>query len=621
MASATAPSTPEQNNTPRRIAMNRSFTVPPKLSASTRTKPTAEIGAANGIETLYVHPSANVIKFSTSSPSSRPSSSSGRVSSGAAQAKLDEAGTLPWASPTERTMAAGPLEIYRVPGSVSFLHSGSLLHAILPRSQCWCVDGVSKFAFRVLPDTYYRIELPGETPEDLESVESLKVTLKKVLWYERTPCPFKRSFIVNLPENAELSVKKNRRKSSGPAKKWKLARAYSWKPEDGEERPGRNGSVSSEASSSEESDAPAEIDLAQEKAPSEEIELADEVKELAVNTPTRPKGLAAMRSVTAPPQLSLHSTPPSKLRTTLALDGTAELDEIAGEEQPSEADMVETTGGDASDSNVPDVATTLRPFQPIPTDMPPSPPDSSAGAEYADSIEKTHPQEEPAEDPLAGLSFEERVQRLHAEAHGEEFTPTRAAHIHTTQRTATAKADSAPSTPNPTEVSPTSPETAWEEIRVPPEMLRLRRQQTKASKSSVSSSNSSSSTISALSKRSTSQHRTQNAFASALVRKTCAIFLGPPAHLVAIMLRIAARFANGAFHMNLVIQSPPGAVKRIPGSWDLAEELGSSDEEEEAWEEDDYGVPLTSPVRLMAIDQGVDPVGAGARERRGWELD
>jgi hypothetical protein len=81
------------------------------------------------------------------------------------------------------------MEIYRVPGSVSFLHSGALLHAILPRSQCWCVDGVSKFAFRVLPETYYRIELPGETAEDLELVEALKLTFKKVLFYERTACP------------------------------------------------------------------------------------------------------------------------------------------------------------------------------------------------------------------------------------------------------------------------------------------------------------------------------------------------------------------------------------------------------------------------------------------------
>lgn len=60
------------------------------------------------------------------------------------------------------------------------------------------MDGVSTFAFRVLPETYYRIELPGATEEDLELVEALKETPKKVLFYERTPCPFARGPTVNL---------------------------------------------------------------------------------------------------------------------------------------------------------------------------------------------------------------------------------------------------------------------------------------------------------------------------------------------------------------------------------------------------------------------------------------
>ena len=180
--------------------MTRSFTVPPKLTVSTRNTPNPEIGAADGIETLYVHPSASIIKFNTGA--SRPSSSSGSplVRHG------DNSGTLPWSYPTESTVAVGPMEIYRVPGSVSFLHSGALLHAILPRSQCWCVDGVSKFAFRVLPETYYRIELPGETAEDLELVEALKLTFKKVLFYERTACPFARGFTVDLPVVEEVMV-------------------------------------------------------------------------------------------------------------------------------------------------------------------------------------------------------------------------------------------------------------------------------------------------------------------------------------------------------------------------------------------------------------------------------
>ena len=41
--------------------------------------------------------------------------------------QLDSTGTLPWKVAGESTLAAGPLQIYRMPGSVAFLHFGSLL--------------------------------------------------------------------------------------------------------------------------------------------------------------------------------------------------------------------------------------------------------------------------------------------------------------------------------------------------------------------------------------------------------------------------------------------------------------------------------------------------------------
>ena len=54
--------------------------------------------------------------------------------------------------------------------------------------------------------------------------------------FERTPCPVARGCTVDLPEQNERQVKINRRKSTGPAKKWRLEKAYSWKPEDYEAR-------------------------------------------------------------------------------------------------------------------------------------------------------------------------------------------------------------------------------------------------------------------------------------------------------------------------------------------------------------------------------------------------
>jgi hypothetical protein len=69
---------------------------------------------------------------------------------------------------------------------------------------------------------------------------------------------------------------------------------------------------------------------------------------------------------------------------------------------------------------------------------------------------------------------------------------------------------------------------------------------------------------------------------TALVRKTCELILGPPAHLVSLMLKIAARISEGALKFTTYRVRHTG--EKIPCSWE------SSDEED--WEEDDYGIPL-----------------------------
>ena len=134
--------------------------------------------------------------------------------------------------------------------------------------------------------------------------------------------------------------------------------------------------------------------------------------------------------------------------------------------------------------------------------------------------------------------------------------------------------------------------------------------------SKSSSSNASSASIA--SQRSAVTNRTQHnhSIAAVLVNKACAVFLGPPAHLVTMMLRIAARFSSGAFGSNSMffVESPIGSPRRVPGSFYLEDEEDHGwKSEEEDWDEDDFGVPLKSPVRL-----------SGLRERarkHGWELE
>lgn len=725
MASSPAPNTPD--NAPRRTFMSRSVTAPIRTSPAT-AKPPPEIGATEGVETLYTHPNASIVKFTTAG--SRPGSSSPSRQQGSV--------LLPWTSTTERTVAAGPLSVYRVPGSVSFLNSGNLLHAILPRSQCWCVDGVSKFALRVLPDTYYRIELPGDTAEDREEVERLKLTLQKVCFYERTPCPFDRGFDVTIEDEAELEVRKKRRKSHGPAKKWKLDRAHSWKPEgwqpdartgSGDEASGLGSSAGSDEDESEDVSG-REDSEAEEKT----RKLAERASELKITTPSRvrtARTLLEQRSVTAPAaQLTLQSPPPSRLRTRVDVDGTVEVVQPAALEGACERDEAR-----------------LRTFQAIPTDMPPSPPDSSAGLDHGELRRESSTQEllpqYSAEDEVVttnsiegelhaaeGAEYEgedtlimheqgsrcdqptgprDREQDAHSHDIPLDETPvtpvidTRDVETTSTGRdsapvgseyqssipqdvTASSRqrsrdqveAEHRPSTPQdktvlsqrrqsdpfitdpapqPTPSRSRSPSKSPTKSQPHPDdpfaaiqaRILARRSiggttsfhppQPPPTRRSTSSSSSNATASSTLSRRSHSSSRQRQAFATAMVKKACSVFLGPPAHLVAIMLRIAARFAKGAFGVDSVfyVESPAGTKGRVPGSYQVfangkvdGEGLNETGEEDD-WEEDedDFGVPLRSPVRLASLSSLRSGSGSGSgeglRERggrdRGWDVD
>ncbi|EMC95687.1 hypothetical protein BAUCODRAFT_499032 [Baudoinia panamericana UAMH 10762] len=610
----TAPSTPE---TPRRLAVNRSFTLPSKLATTSRAGTTAEIGAMEGVETLYVHPNANIIKFTT--PSSRP------ASSGSPRTPRDlGSGALPWVSPTERTLAAGPLEIYRVPGSVSFLRSGALLHAILPRSLCWCVDGISKFALRVLPDTYYRIELPAHTPEDHAKVEEIKEVLSKVLFYERIACPFNRGIQEELPTVEELDGrKKTRRRSHGPAKKWKLDRAYSWKPEDGKEPERRASEVSNEADDSSELGSEEE-ECEPEQQAEQQVEAGAALQSVA--TPSRPSTLPTLRSATAPPPLTVRT--PVRMRASIFVDGTVEVSSAASIPAPK------------LDPG------RLRTFQPILTDMPPSPPDSSAGLE---SIEVAGPSSlhSPLVDPVPDSLHDVRVEEAGATAaaYFSESQTSEALPGPEGAQSSDREAADAEYTGRWTEEEPQHAEATPTESYELPKIVRQRSSDDPFAAiqarilarrsiggttsfhpplSTTSSTSSTSSTSTLASRRSYATLPQQQNMASALVKKACAVFLGPPAHLVAIMLRIAARFTSGAlgFGSWFVVESPRGH-KRVPGSFNLesidADDL-EGDNELEEWEEDDFGVPLRSPVRLAKMHSALDAV-TGAQERKRWVDD
>ncbi|KAF1810833.1 hypothetical protein P152DRAFT_475289 [Eremomyces bilateralis CBS 781.70] len=223
------PSTP--SSTPPRFSypgipgpgVRRSFTAPTNgsLRPCTTGSPHAESNTSQGdVEVITTYGDAKIVKF-------------GNIARlGSSRGNPDPAGTLPWTSATERTQAAGPLSIYRVKSSgVCFLNSGKFLLSIFPRSQFWCVDGESIF---VMPmrDEYYRIELSVKSEEDKAGVEEFKTKIGTVLLYEKTPCPFKRRFHVELPDQPQTPARKKRiGNPDKKAKRWTLDRV--WKPEDG----------------------------------------------------------------------------------------------------------------------------------------------------------------------------------------------------------------------------------------------------------------------------------------------------------------------------------------------------------------------------------------------------
>ncbi|KAI1856485.1 uncharacterized protein JN550_013798 [Neoarthrinium moseri] len=190
---------------PRRVATEPAPFAPRRsLSvSSTSSRPGTSSGPKGGdesIETLYNHPSVKIIAFTSSQ---RPSYG------GATLFEDPKPGSLPASTQLERTIAVGPFRIYRAPGSVAFLSCGSALQPILPKSQCWCIDEAnSRFVLQIRRPQYWRIEVPVSDPEDAHRALVLRDVLDSILLFEKTECPFQRSFTVALPERPQTPVKK-----------------------------------------------------------------------------------------------------------------------------------------------------------------------------------------------------------------------------------------------------------------------------------------------------------------------------------------------------------------------------------------------------------------------------
>lgn len=395
------------------------------------------------------------------------------------------------------------------------------------------------FTLRVLPNQYYRIELPGVTDEELALVEELKVTLQKVLHYERTACPFKRGFSVELPETPQTTPRRKSRVVSGPAKKWKLNGVWrpdneeGWEPENASENPSEN-----EEQQDDTGDSNVREEEKKEGTPQQPSWESSDDSDLETPKPRRMSNLRSTRSVTAPPKLTLIASPPSK---------------ISQGATPHSAGIADVLSGDAKDGRTASLEEREQ-----------TPNTAAASVPVAETSTK-----DISVDLQAALQTS-----LQDECPPSAISQTTDIGIMSEDDTVEGHIWSEISTPA---LSSDSEGHSWGEIVTPPETLRVKKNRHIPKADTVSQTS--------LSRR--ASRESQNVLADGIMRKTVGIFLGPPAHLVSIMLKIASKISTGAF--NFTIRSPLGTPQRVPGSWYLA------DDDQDEWDIDDYGFPVGLP--------------------------
>lgn len=433
-------------------------------------------------------------------------------------------------------------------------------------------------------------------------MEKLKKVLAKVLQYEVTPCPFKRGFTVELPEAPVTPIQK---------RPWRPKPKLGVTPEHATEdfgyfvgTPGDGESTqASPATEPEHSDAsiePRNTDY--ESLPTPELsfsstgstekeldsdgsddtnsphsKLRDQAHEKIdeFKTPTRPKALRTGRAITAPPQLTLKTIPAAKTIT--------------------EARPIPKRSRDSSS-----VASSVDSFHSFHSPISPLPPSPSFFGP-------------PSPPPEADEFIDVSRTRGHSRDISEMTVTNSTPEIKDTSSVKSGK-DSAhhspldlPATPTLTSDAASQDEDHWSEAITPSPPTEFRSRTVRSKRRSQSPLPSSVNLYAPYSPRS---HMSGHHLTTAILQRTCSLLLGPPAQLVALMMRIAAKIAKGTFRGSSFGFSDSG--QRIPCSWDFSSD--GSDENDETWEEiDDYGFSLSRTASVK---------DAKAREvGESWEID
>lgn len=606
-----SPATPRNTNPSH--AVRRSFTAPSKSKSSPSSISAIRDVAAEGAETLFAHHACRIVSFNSSSRAWRRHSS---YANRGYELSTEPVGILPWASATETTISTGvvyqtdheslklirgvlgPLRIYRVRGSVAFLNSGTTLRPILAKSQCWCVDGVSKFVIPIGDHSYYRIELPNQHPEDRNAIEEFKEVLEKILKYEKTPCPFKRGFTVELPEPPETPVRlrpwkpreRPQTQSGSPQRQphdHMMKAAESLDFEDLESLETSSNDTVTEASrhfdletnyaENSSADTIHNITTDYMEEPGHDLRTSRKASQryaaISENLPPAPKHEAG-RTVTAPPHLEFQAK--SSIKSTATISVPSIL--------PSKLENESVSLPSSIDS--------FHSFHSPISPLPPSPPYSNPSS--------------PSPKLENGCGFIVPRTRAHQYDLSETMVSSENPGVWDLSKDEGAHTDTAtmPKTPTLVNDDASQSEDTWPDVETPSPLTQLRQRRSRSRRSTQSP------LPSPVNLYSPSCQISGHHLTTAILQKTCSLLLGPPVQLVALMLNIASKIAKGTFRGAAYSYSSESG-QRIPCSWNFSD---SEDDAEPSWEEDDFGVSLSSGI------QGTRPE---PKEELGgtWEID
>lgn len=426
---------------------------------------------------------------------------------------------------------------------------------------------------------YWRIELPVATADDLRKVQEFRDILSQILLFERTVCPFQRSFSVELPEAPKTPVKK---------RPWRPVE----RPPKSEQRPlfppvaipeTQNGEDYYSALS-DDSHRGNDLDSDSDSTYDSEATPRNLCPRFGDDTAAIPESIQTGRSVTAPPQLTLITSPPSRrVRNTSPLRRSTTVE--------SESDL---------SSSVESFHSVQSWHSPI-TPLPPSPPLSNPGSP------KMYPY------PHDNIALPKRP--MHSRD-VSEITMT----AETTQAWQSVENDASvresPSLPGPSTTTPVNDiednldEEHFEIALSPVAKKPVHHRPTTGSNSRRRELSPLPPAANLFSppRRRPSRLKTAQHLPVAIIKKTCEILLSPPSHLIHLVLEMASKVAAGEWR-GMVYGFGEGGEK-IVGQWDYHD----GEPVREDWGEDDYGISVDGTQDMRRREARDNMEGS-------WEID